>query len=83
MELQGSTLCKKKTKKKSLHLVRLCKKATAWEQVSHNDVVLTDVGQLFISLPKSVPTGAQADTPLACFALWADCTYWPGFGGYR
>lgn len=33
--------------------------AAAWEQVSHNDVTLTDVGQLFISLPRSVPTGAQ------------------------
>lgn len=27
-------------------------RGTAWERVSHNDVVLTDVGQLFISLPK-------------------------------
>lgn len=42
--------------------MRVRKKAAAWEQVSHNDAALTDVGQLFISLPKSVPTGAQADT---------------------
>ena len=55
-------LKKKKKKKKRLHLVRVRKKAAAWEQVSHNDAALTDVGQLFISLPKSVPTGAQADT---------------------
>ena len=52
----------------------------AWEQVSHNDVVLTDVGQLFISLPESVPIGAQADTVHTCFDPWADLTHWLDLG---
>lgn len=59
-------------RKKSLHLLKLRKKDPAWEQVSHNDVVLTDVDQLFISLPKSVPSGAQADTMCTCFILGDD-----------
>lgn len=42
----------------------------AWEQVSHNDAALTDVGQLFISLPNSAPSGhrqtqAQLTEPAA------------------
>jgi len=70
MELQGSSLCKEVACGETL------KKAAAWEQVSHNDVVLTDVGQLFISLPKSVPIGVQADTVHTCFLLLVDLTYW-------
>lgn len=31
----------------------------AWEQVSHNDVALTDVGQLLISLPNSAPISGR------------------------
>lgn len=60
---------------KKLHLVR----AVARE-VSHNDVVLTDVGQLFISSPESVPIGARADATHTCFTPWAGKTYWLDFG---
>lgn len=44
----------------------------AWEQVSHNDVALTDVGRLLISVPKSAPFGAQADAAHTCYAASAD-----------
>lgn len=51
---------KKKSKLKKVACGKTGKKAAAWEQVSCNDVVLTDVGQFSSSLPKSVPVGAQA-----------------------
>lgn len=60
--------------------MRVRKKAVAWEQVNHNDVVLTDVGQLFISLPKSAPIGVQADTMHTHASLCY--TYWLDFGDH-
>lgn len=61
MELQGFSLYKSGSGEST-------QRAAAWEQVSHNDVALTDVGQLFIALPKSVLIGVQADAVCTCFA---------------
>lgn len=63
MELQGFSLYKSASGEST-------QRAAAWKQVSHNDVAQTDVGQLFIAVPKSVLTGVQADTTHTCFAPW-------------
>lgn len=77
MDPQVSSLSKKKGKKSC----KTVKKAAAWEQVSCNDVVLTDVGQFSFFLPESVPVGARADTVCAHMLpplsrLHASAGYW-------
>lgn len=57
--------------------------AKVWEPASRNDVALTDVSQLFISLPKSVPYGGKADTVHTHASLfWTSKTHWLDFGCY-
>ncbi len=56
--------------------MRVHKKAAAWEQVNRNDAALTDVGQLFISLPKCVPIGGRRSAHmLRSLGYWLDFGY--------